>query len=1574
MSLFAPYPGLRPFHRDEAHIFFGREEQTDELLRRLNATHFLAIVGPSGCGKSSLARAGMIAALETGFMASAGSRWRFAVMRPGSHPMRRLATALIEEASLVPEGVDKTDVLGFLSATLWRGPLGLVEALAETPLPSDTNLLILVDQFEEIFRFRREGGQDEADAFVALLLESAQQREASVYIVITMRSDFFGDCAVFTGLPEALNKSQYLTPRLTREQQRAAIVGPARVFDGDIEPELINRLLNEMGPHPDQLPLLQHLLMRMWTWEGAAHRGGVAPPPCSEAAVEAAEEMFGRVLTLRDYEEVGGLKQALSNHADEAFDHLDQRQQKIAEIMFRRLSERGADLRDTRRPTRISEIAALAETSFEEVTRIVDIFRAPDCSFLVPACPEPLYPETVLDISHESLIRQWDRLRQWAAQEAQSAEEYRFLEQTARLWKQKHAALWGTPNLETALEWRNNERPTTVWAKRYGGEFELAMEFLDASEKADLAQKAAEETKRQQELEQARLLVDMEQKRADAERERAELQIQTNKRLRHLVWASCIASMVILSLAVLWWMQLETAKKNLDRALVATDTMVRLFYDPFDNLIDFPTNAIGSKLPKINEAIDRLGQAYSSTDINLRLLNTRASLLNLYSDLYRRQGKTSQALARAQDAASIIEETGNHLEKLDNSDSVKQEGYDNLAESYNRIAVYQSELSNESGALESTQKAIGYLEKLIVIDPDKEEWQQDIFMNYANIVYYYAAMDERDKAKQFAEQASNIAEHTIKLNPDSLKNKHILADKFQLDAMIEEKNNGNDKSKVWLLYRKVIELREQAVNEDQYNQENRYQFADSLITYSVSLQSGEDKEHEEASTAFQRALKEMDALTQRDPDNMIWQEKLAEVHGYLAEYSRFNNNPKESLSHYEKAWEIQNRLVDLEPNHLNRKWKLANLESSFGDVLQDLKEGKKAREHYEKSITLSKELVQTDQKNSLIHVIYIIDKQIKLGNLLGDLGEHETALQAFYDARSLTEKYIEPSPKDIDWLGKLVDIHSDIDSIEEARGNLENALQSFQSKIALLNSLIKKEAANPRWHSKLADSYRRIAKLHESREDNEAALNAYQQAVTAQKRVVELKPEDDEGKHDLCRHYAGFVSALLIKQNNYDKALAVARERFEVTKTALTLKQNDSSWQYDYAVSHFLIALSLEALKKSDEAAIAYNDSAETLENLLQAESDNLGWRRDLATVYGKIATLWESQKERQRAFSYRRKAIDVWQAVVDRATFSEPQFREIINKAEESSYVEMLVKIYKSKTLREEVSGNVDWQHELALAHENFSNMLLNAGDITSAIQEQRESVAVLERAVAWNSKSIGKRAELSSAYNQLGNLLERTDDWDNALAAYHRQLQQIQYLAETDPVRQDQKTSITIIQWTANAYSRIANVLAWKQDFQESYKVQKEAVANLHNLVTQQPDDADRQVELVAAYRNLAYLASLQNDSDGERQAREESTKVLESLRKLKQSDGEVQVVINEILPDSQAVKLELKKGDAIMRYAGREVPNVLTMVRWVREEGEGPRELVILRDGNILSFSVKPGRLGVDIGNDFIPVSPR
>lgn len=474
----SPYPGLRPFHRHEADIFFGREAQTDQLLRKLQSTRFLAVVGPSGCGKSSLVRAGMIAGLEAGYMAAAGSRWRIAEMRPGNRPLRSLAETLVAGADLLPDASAAAAPVPLVEAGLRSGPRGLIELLDGSPLDDGSNLLLLVDQFEEIFRFRREGDPDEAEAFVSLLLETAREKDLPVYVVITMRSDFLGDCAVFPGLPEVLNESMYLTPRMTREQCRQAIQGPAGVFGGTVKESLVTCMLNELDPEPDQLPVLQHALMRLWTRAGGA-------PPGTRPGADVQETACTIALGRDDYDAIGRLQNALSRHADEAYEELDDDGKEIARRLFTLLTDRGPGRRDVRRPVRVQEVMDLTGATLDQVRAVVDVFRRPDRSFLTPPADTPLEPDTVVDISHESLIRQWGKLGEWVEREAWSASTYRRLTDTAHAWTRREEGLARDIALDNARKWLASEKPTAAWASRYGSveDFDLVRRYIARSER-----------------------------------------------------------------------------------------------------------------------------------------------------------------------------------------------------------------------------------------------------------------------------------------------------------------------------------------------------------------------------------------------------------------------------------------------------------------------------------------------------------------------------------------------------------------------------------------------------------------------------------------------------------------------------------------------------------------------------------------------------------------------------------------------------------------------------------------------------------------------------------------------------------------------------------------------------------------------------------------------------------------------------------------------------------------------------------------------------------------------------------
>jgi formylglycine-generating enzyme required for sulfatase activity len=421
-----PFIGLRPFDEPDAPRFFGRTEQIAALLRRLGETRFLAVVGTSGCGKSSLVRAGLIPSLKRGYLASAGSRWRIAVMRPGSDPFGALTAAV---------NIPQED--------LRRSSLGLVKAL-QGSLDAQESMLLVVDQFEELFRFRRETGNagGQSDAFVKLLLASAAQDEVPIYVVLTMRSDYLGDCAVFRGLPEALNDAQYLVPVLTRLQLREVVEAPVAGAGAHIAPELVQRVLNDVGygleQELDQLPVLQHALMRTW----------------GEAAEARAAE-----LGLEHYRKSRGMEGALNQHAEGLYAALDVEDRALAKRVFQRLAEKEFKGRDIRRPSSFGELRTMTGASEEQLKRVIGQFQ----DFLTSRPEPPLTDASMIDISHEALIRQWKHLREWAEEEAHLAHAYLRLNHDAS----RGGRPWDDPDLQEALDLQKANGWNAAWAQRY---------------------------------------------------------------------------------------------------------------------------------------------------------------------------------------------------------------------------------------------------------------------------------------------------------------------------------------------------------------------------------------------------------------------------------------------------------------------------------------------------------------------------------------------------------------------------------------------------------------------------------------------------------------------------------------------------------------------------------------------------------------------------------------------------------------------------------------------------------------------------------------------------------------------------------------------------------------------------------------------------------------------------------------------------------------------------------------------------------------------------------------------------
>jgi energy-coupling factor transporter ATP-binding protein EcfA2 len=502
-----PFPGLRSFNYEESHLFFGREQHIRDLLGKLNTHHFVAIVGTSGSGKSSLVRAGLLPAINS--RNGDQDAWIITTMKPGNAPVHNMARSLLSDG--VFGSSNDAEKSAKIIEMLQASSLGLVQVTRNLIAPGK-KLLILLDQFEETFRYSGseiEKNDVESEQFVRLIIDAVRQRDVPIYVVLTVRSDFLGDCARFEGLPEAINDGHYLVPRLNGEQNKLAITGPVNYAGGKISPRLVQRLINDLGDNPDQLPVLQHALMRTWdNWVASADTG--------------------EPMDIRHYEMTGTMLHALSRHADEAFEELkSDRQKKLVEKVFKTLTVKSGESRGVRRPSTLKSLCEITGAPDQEIAEVLKPFRKHGRSFILPDESGSLNSASVVDISHESLMRAWERMRKWVDEESESADIYMRLCQSARLHQSGQAALWRDPELHHALDWKERNKPNTAWAMQYNPNFEIALSFLEESR---------------------------------VERDR---QVEAKRKRTNLVRSAVIAFMVVVSGLTAWALfQTKTANEN----------------------------------------------------------------------------------------------------------------------------------------------------------------------------------------------------------------------------------------------------------------------------------------------------------------------------------------------------------------------------------------------------------------------------------------------------------------------------------------------------------------------------------------------------------------------------------------------------------------------------------------------------------------------------------------------------------------------------------------------------------------------------------------------------------------------------------------------------------------------------------------------------------------------------------------------------------------------------------------------------------------------------------------------------
>lgn len=479
-----PYKGLRAFSEADAADFFGRDTLMQALLGRISETddisRFLAVVGPSGSGKSSVVKAGLIPALRRGGLPGS-DRWFITEMTPGSHPLEELEVALLRIAINPPDS---------LLAQLKEDERGLLRAVRRV-LPADevVELMLIIDQFEELFTLVA----DEAarthflDSLVTALLDPRSR----LRLVITLRADFTDRPLHYIDLGELLRqRTEFILP-LSPDELSEAITQPAARMGLILEPGLTAQIIREVGDQPGALPLLQYALTELF------------------------ERREGRQLTRAAYQASGGVLGALTRRADELYTGLDLAGKEAARQLFLRLVTLGEGTEDTRRRVLRAELEALfigkdkpsGRGDGEEsiVSVIIDLFGH---YRLLSFDRDPITRGPTVEVAHEALLREWDRLREWLDTSRNDIRLQRLLAAVAAEWREANQdasfLLRGT-RLDQFASWAEGTSLALTPDERA---------FLEASLAGRQVRQAEEEARQRRELETVQKLAETERQAA----------------------------------------------------------------------------------------------------------------------------------------------------------------------------------------------------------------------------------------------------------------------------------------------------------------------------------------------------------------------------------------------------------------------------------------------------------------------------------------------------------------------------------------------------------------------------------------------------------------------------------------------------------------------------------------------------------------------------------------------------------------------------------------------------------------------------------------------------------------------------------------------------------------------------------------------------------------------------------------------------------------------------------------------------------------------------------------------------
>jgi RecA/RadA recombinase len=510
----APFIGIRPYSRQESHWFFGRKRQLDDLLVLLQTQRIINLVGPAGSGKTSLIEAGLVPILEKGHPGISGRDWAICSFRPGISPIANLSHALTTPDLLFPGLSPASSDAHYFESIIRKSNKGIIDIYKNSDIAGKKNLLLIVDQFEDIF-LHEELNSSEINIFIDNLLRPSKEVRTAIYVLFVLRSENAGGLFAYRRFQEQLTDGQYLLPRL-RKTELGEIIEESFKFKGvSLDKSTLDYLTKEYV----DLTHLQFLLFKAF-----------------EHNVSKIDAQLFR--------DLGGISNCLNQEFDQLYHEQNEPEKILLNKWFRAISNG-----ENNYSISYERSAKLCECSIEDFQKVILPFNSNGRYWLdiIPPVISPIKPaffnRHLIRLKYPQIFTNWPLFNQWTEKERQSKDELLNLVSGALKYESGSTGLLKQPDLDIALKWLSAENPSSVWAERYTADFPKAIQFLKSSEIAFQDEIAAKELAQKNKIKTIRkrfavissvalvVIVIVLGLYVDAQRANAEAQIQKKKAL-----------------------------------------------------------------------------------------------------------------------------------------------------------------------------------------------------------------------------------------------------------------------------------------------------------------------------------------------------------------------------------------------------------------------------------------------------------------------------------------------------------------------------------------------------------------------------------------------------------------------------------------------------------------------------------------------------------------------------------------------------------------------------------------------------------------------------------------------------------------------------------------------------------------------------------------------------------------------------------------------------------------------------------------------------------------------------------